>query len=58
LSVYFLPSYSPCQLIGLPGCQSVSTSAPNMNSLMCSGSVSTLQTFFGEALISVSAVAT
>ena len=58
MSSYAVPSYSPVQVIGLPGSQSVDTSAPNMNRRICAGSVSTAQTRSGEAVISVSAVAT
>src|SRR5215216_442698 len=58
LSSYARPSNSPCQVIGLPGFQSVFTSEPNMYSLMSPGSVSARQTSSGAASISHCAVAT
>lgn len=49
LSWYGLPSYSPRQKIGPPIVQSVSRSAPKMNSFTAAGSVTTSQTCCGEA---------
>src|SRR5262249_42695855 len=58
LSSYLFPSYSPFHRIGLPCFQSVTTRAPNMYSLICSGSVNAAHTLLGGAAMSVSAVAT
>src|SRR5262245_22151091 len=58
LSSYPFPSYSPFHRIGLPCFQSVTTWAPNMYSLICSGSVNAAHTLLSGAAMSVSAVAT